>query len=93
MSEAQVNRRESKRKPFGRRALAKVGSGQTVLCTVTNISRSGARLRVPLVDLPRAFQLVFSDNGRIARECEVTWHRGTDYGVRFMERCTIGLTE
>ena len=93
MSEPQVNRRQSKRKRFSQHALAKVASGQTILCTVTDISRSGARLRATFGELPQSFRLVFSDDGRISRECYVVWQRGLDFGIRFKERCSIRLPE
>ena len=62
------------------------GRGDPVLCSIPDISRSGARLRFSSpVALPRRFTLVVVATGERC-EVEVRWARSRECGVRFLDR-------
>ncbi len=88
-----ANRRNAARKPT--RCLGYIaipGSRQEIECVLLDISASGARLKPTLPpakpfqaapSIPRQFCLsVQSDRTEI--DCEVTWERGGECGVRFL---------
>jgi hypothetical protein len=64
-------------------ALIRYGAKQIMPCRVLDVSGSGARLLTPLTSLPASFKLFLSGNGRVARNCEVVWRRGLNFGVKF----------
>ena len=55
-------------------------------CTVVNLSKTGAKLSVGRVPLPRQFIVRFSLSGGIALRCEVIWSRDGAIGVHFLSR-------
>lgn len=54
-------------------------------CVVQDLSSSGAKI---IVDdnntLPAKLRLAFSRDARTGRNCEVVWHRGKTFGVKFV---------
>jgi hypothetical protein len=53
-------------------------------CDVTNMSETGATLHFKLpVELPEHFTLQLTFDGKVARECTVTWNEGVELGVTF----------
>lgn len=54
-------------------------------CVVQDLSTSGAKI---IVDdnntLPAKLRLAFSRDARTGRNCEVVWHRGKTFGVKFV---------
>ena len=57
-------------------------------CTITDISKTGARLFADGIEVPDQFHLLVSDgtaSGRSARrECRVVWRLGGEIGVTFV---------
>lgn len=54
----------------------------TFQCTVRNLSKTGARLKVAgIVGIPDTFQLVMDDGSKFA--CTVAWKTEFEIGVRF----------
>ena len=67
------------------------GSPSQFSCLVQDISSTGARLRVELVDiepfdpsmsLPETFKLILP-NDRIEIDCKLAWRRAQDIGILF----------
>jgi hypothetical protein len=77
--------RKNKRKPVRCRAWVSTGKAAPPIdCMVFDISDSGARLELkPECDLPSAFILMFTANGKASRLCDVVWRDGSLIGVRF----------
>ncbi|QCK86266.1 DUF2336 domain-containing protein [Phreatobacter aquaticus] len=79
--------RKSVRKAVYYPAELKTDEGAMVAaCTLVDVSRTGARLRMGSSDqVPRALRLVFTGrDGGVIRECERVWHDGKHIGVRFV---------
>jgi hypothetical protein len=58
-----------------------------VSCTVVNLSRTGAKLSIPLRQpLPETFVLRLSTDGTISLVCKTIWAREGAIGVQFLER-------
>jgi methyl-accepting chemotaxis protein len=76
-------RKSSRRKALkGARIIFNNGRG-SVVCTVRNISDSGAKLHVESVlDVPSEFKLMF-DDGSPSRQCFVKWRDSATLGVEF----------
>lgn len=54
-------------------------------CTVTDVSQSGARLKVAKPDeLPEKFTLLLTTTGKARRLCRVIWRSKKDAGVKFV---------
>jgi hypothetical protein len=54
----------------------------TFVCTVRNLSDTGARLKVTsIIGIPDSFELAMDDGGRFP--CTVAWKTETELGVRF----------
>jgi hypothetical protein len=54
-------------------------------CSVTDVSQSGARLKVDKPDeLPEKFFLVLTTTGKTRRLCRVIWRSRKDLGVKFV---------
>jgi hypothetical protein len=54
-------------------------------CMIVNVSATGARLVLPAsVEVPDAFSLLLSREGKVRRQCEVTWRSEKSIGVRFI---------
>jgi len=54
-------------------------------CSVTDVSQSGARLKVEKPDeLPEKFFLVLTTTGKTRRLCRVIWRSKKDLGVKFV---------
>lgn len=55
-------------------------------CTVTNMSDSGAQLRVPDArKLPKTFHLSFQPGVRKGLHCQVVWRSASGVGIKFIE--------
>jgi hypothetical protein len=57
-----------------------------VVCTLLDISDSGARLALPAsTEVPDEFVLLLSANGKARRRCRVAWRGNRDQiGVQFV---------
>ncbi len=80
----------SKKRAAVRRNIHKAGSiivgSHAVICTVHNLSATGAALSVKRPsDLPDAFVLILEMEHR-RRPCRVVWRRGNQIGVTFEHR-------
>jgi hypothetical protein len=53
-------------------------------CTITDISRQGARLFADGIEVPDRFDLLISGEKGGQRECEVIWRLGGEVGVMFI---------
>lgn len=54
-------------------------------CTVTDVSQSGARLKIDKPDeLPEKFVLLLTTTGKARRLCRVIWRSKKDAGVKFV---------
>jgi hypothetical protein len=53
---------------------------ETYLCTVTNMSRTGATLSFNFsVEFPSRFTMQLARDGMAIRQCAITWNEGKDY--------------
>jgi hypothetical protein len=79
--------RKHTRKPFHWQATIFVGTGAPRSCTVTDVSESGARLKIDKPDeLPEKFVLVLTTTGKARRLCRVIWRSKKDAGVKFVAK-------
>jgi hypothetical protein len=77
--------RRHARKPFQWPATIVAGSEPPRSCTVTDVSESGARLKVDKPDeLPEKFILLLTTSGKARRLCRVIWRSKKDAGVKFV---------
>jgi hypothetical protein len=61
-----------------------IGSSAVVDCTIRDLSRSGARLKVDgAFALPEEFELRYGEPDVQRRSCRVVWRRAGDVGVVF----------
>ena len=79
------DRRAHKRRSVSFSAAIEARELGRVICTVVNISHSGARLQVPLTDLPKTFLLLMTADAKVARNCKVVWRKGNEFGVAFTD--------
>jgi hypothetical protein len=53
-------------------------------CTVLNVSRGGAWLRVDGAGrLPKTFSIMFERGSRVGKKCQIVWRVANDIGVKF----------
>jgi hypothetical protein len=80
-----IERRRQVRVAANRRGAIKFGAhGQSLCCTVHDLSFDGAGLSVVSVfGLPKSFGLAI-DREKITRLCRVVWVNGTKVGVAFV---------
>lgn len=77
--------RKHTRKPFHWRAMIMAGNETPRSCTVTDVSESGARLKIDKpYELPEKFVLLLSSSGNARRLCRVIWRSKKDAGVKFL---------
>ena len=77
--------RKHARKPFHWRATIIAGSGSPRPCTVSDVSESGARLKVDRPgELPEKFILLLTASGKTRRLCRVIWRSKKEAGVKFL---------
>lgn len=57
-----------------------------VPCVIWDMSDGGARLAIarPIAELPSAFSLLLTKDGRLRRNCEVVWTDPQFVGVKFI---------
>jgi hypothetical protein len=61
-----------------------IGSSAVIDCTIRDLSRSGARLKVDgAFTLPEEFELRYGEPDVQRRSCRVVWKRAGDVGVVF----------
>jgi PilZ domain len=54
-------------------------------CVVQDLSSSGARITVDDASvLTGRLRLAFTRDARTGRSCQVVWHRGKSFGVKFV---------
>ena len=81
-------RRGAARYPSGPLAIIGLPTGDTVRCSIRNVSTEGARIRLEAVtELPNAFLLWIQ--GDWPRRCQVMWTRDEEMGVAFVEDAPI----
>jgi hypothetical protein len=80
-----ANSRKSKRQPVAISGMIYDVQGRPMIsCVVRNVSISGAQLEFETeADLPPAFTLSLSHEGRVRRLCRSVWQFSTVVGVRF----------
>jgi hypothetical protein len=80
--------RKSPRIPYDRIAWVEFEDGSPLLnCVIDDISDGGAKLLFKdALDMPDSFILWLSQDGRVARRCEVARRSGRELGVRFTAR-------
>lgn len=83
---APTQQRKSMRRAANFAALVLSDDGASILaaCRVLDISLTGARIKLDLPgELPPAFVLVLSRNGRTRRRCLLRWQNWPECGVEF----------
>jgi len=77
--------RKHARKPFNWRATIIAGTERPRSCMVSDVSESGARLKVDTpYELPEKFILLLSSSGKARRLCRVIWRSKKEAGVKFL---------
>jgi hypothetical protein len=77
--------RKHARKQFHWQAKIIAANDAPQTCTVTDVSQSGARLKVDKPDqLPDKFVLLLTTTGKARRLCRVIWRSKKDAGVKFV---------
>ena len=87
-------RRSERRTLFYAARIEDGSKGAPRICTVSDISESGARIRLETpAPVPDQFILQFAATGTVQRECHVMWRKGEDLGVLFKtplsEQCAL----
>ena len=80
-----AEKRKAPRRGMHQRALI-VGPDKSPVgsCIVTDISESGAQLKLGQKDdFPDEFDLILAKGGKVHRQCKVVWRDKTNIGVRF----------
>lgn len=82
---AKSDLRKHARKQFHWPAKIIAANDRPQSCTVTDVSQSGARLKVDKPDeLPDKFVLLLTTTGKARRLCRVIWRSKKDAGVKFL---------
>jgi hypothetical protein len=77
--------RKHARKPFHWRATILAGAEPARSCMVTDVSESGARLKLEKSsELPDKFVLLLTSSGTARRMCRVIWRSKKEAGVKFL---------
>jgi hypothetical protein len=78
-------RRQHRRYTINRIAKFQTDSGALPRdCTITDISKQGARLFADGIEVPDRFHLLISGENGTRRECQVVWRLGGEIGVTFI---------
>jgi PilZ domain len=84
------DKRNSRRRPMRHSAWLALGPNNLTVCTLSDISETGARIDVEgAKELPDQFLLFLSHNGAARRACHVMWRKPRQVGVRFEARLTV----
>jgi hypothetical protein len=84
-SRTKADLRKHARKQFHWPATIIAGTESPRSCTVTDVSESGARLKIDKPDeLPEKFILLLTTRGTARRLCRVIWRSKKDAGVKFL---------
>ena len=80
------NQRKTNRQPFHQPVFIDAGDGAPPRqCTITDISKTGARISMDSADLlPAKFSLVLTRHGNVRRHCQVTWRSDQEVSVMFV---------
>jgi PilZ domain len=82
---AKAEQRKHARKQFHWRATIIFDTEPPRSCTVTDVSESGARLKIDKPDaLPEKFVLLLTSSGQARRLCRVIWRTRKEAGVKFL---------
>lgn len=77
--------RKHARKPFHWRATILAGAEPPRSCMVTDVSESGARIKLDKSgELPDKFVLLLTSSGTTRRMCRVVWRTKKEAGVKFL---------
>jgi hypothetical protein len=80
-----TERRQQPRYTINRIAKLQADSGSLPRdCTITDMSKQGARLFADGVDVPDQFDLLISGGKGVRRGCQVVWRLGGEIGVAFV---------
>lgn len=91
--DAPEDRRASPRVRVAWKVRAIAASGAAVTCTVQDVSEGGARLALPAdAELPDHFHLYYPLRD-LSLYAEVSWRRGAEIGVAFVENLEAELRE
>jgi hypothetical protein len=78
------DKRKSRRRAVTYLARLELRPGRPVGCVLSDISDTGARLRVPYPDrVPDRFRLWLTETGNARRTCTVVWRKAHELGVAF----------
>lgn len=84
-SRSKADLRKHARKQFHWQAKIIAANDAPQSCTVTDVSQSGARLKVAKPnELPEKFVLLLTSSGNARRVCRVIWRSKKDAGVKFV---------
>ena len=84
------NNRKSRRTVVNRIGWIVVGL-RTYECLIADVSESGAGLVTDAEqDIPLSFELLFTRDGSVKRQCFVVWRVKNQIGVQFMNRTPVG---
>ena len=86
MNHVMPERRSSERSAVGLEGwFASETTGDTVACTVWDLSETGVRLVIPApADVPLEFELKIPSEATVAK-VRLVWTAGSHYGVRFTD--------
>ena len=84
-SRSKADLRKHARKQFHWQAKIIAANDAPQSCTVTDVSQSGARLKIAKPnELPEKFVLLLTSSGNARRVCRVIWRSKKDAGVKFV---------
>jgi hypothetical protein len=83
--------RKARRRPIRYTAWLVAAAGELQVCTLSDISETGARIDVQSADdLPDHFLLWLAANGSARRTCSVVWRKAKQIGVKFEQPLAEG---
>jgi PilZ domain len=79
------DKRRARRRPMRYTAWIAPKPGDLHGCVLSDVSDSGARIRVEDADtIPDCFMLMLARNGKVLRPCRVVWRKPQHLGVTFL---------
>jgi PilZ domain len=88
------DKRKTKRQSMRYTAWISPEPGKSHGCVLSDISETGARIRVEDADaIPDSFMLLLARNGRALRPCRVKWRKPNQIGVTFVTHLAIAASD